>query len=131
MSKFRLNKNSVFSIGGNAITCITDVTFDEAVDTYVSECEDADGVKPQIDGGIVVSGSLTYEIEADGVTVLNYLEPFDSGAWIFQPNGTTATHLKITSTNIQISGRSISTSRTGLTTGTASFVCDNLVVTSN
>lgn len=131
MAKIRLNKNSVFSIAGNAITCITDVTFDEAVDTYVSECEDANGVKPQIDGGIVVSGSLTYELETDDVTVLNYAAPFDSGAWIFQPNGTTATHLKITSTNIQISGRGIAASRKGLVTGSATFVCDDLTVTSN
>ena len=130
MSKFRLNTNSVFTIGGNAITCVTAVDFDEAVDTYISECEDANGIKSQVAGGITVTGSLTYELETEGVTVLNYLEPFDSGAWVFGPNGTTGTHIKFTSTNIQISGRSIATSRTGLVTATANFVCDDLTVTS-
>lgn len=129
MSKFRLNKDSVFTIGGNAITCVTEVTFDEAVDVYTSECEDSDRIKPQVVGGTVVTGSLTYEIEEDGVTVFNYLEPFDSGALVFGPNGTTATYLKLTSTNIQISGRSFNASRTGLGTGTATFTCDNLTVT--
>lgn len=132
MAKFVLNSDSVFSIGGNALTCVTEVSLDESVNDIVAECFGADGYVEHVLAGITVSGSLTLELETDDVTILGYIAPKTSGALIFQPNGTTIGDIKITSTNLQITQRTpFSGSRSGLGTATAGFVCDDLTIAAN
>jgi hypothetical protein len=131
MSKFVLNSNSVLSIGANAITCVTTVTTDESVDDIIAECFGADGYKEHVLAGTNVTGSFTFEAEADDVDILGYIAPKTAGALILQPNGATAGDIKITSTNLQITQRSFTVSRGGLATGTASFVCDDLTIAAN
>lgn len=128
MANFRLNDSSVFTIGGNTVDCVTEVSLDESVDTYISNCEGTSNHRPVVLGAIQVTGTITFEIESDDDTKLGYVAPATNGAWVFQPNGTTSTDLEITSTNIQITSRNFSASRTALTTGTAGFVCDDLTV---
>lgn len=126
MAKFALNDTSVFSIGGNALTCVIDVTLDDSVDVLVSECFSSTDFKEHILAGRTVSGSFNQEVADDDVTQLTYTVPKTSGAMILRPAGPTAGDIAITSTNMQITGRSISASRGGLAANSVTFVCDDI-----
>lgn len=128
MAKFRLSNDSVFTIGGSAVTCVTDIEFSEDADVYFSDCDDASGYKEPVVGGIQVTGNLTMEYNADDNTVLGYFDPQDSGALVFGPNGTTSGDLKIEATTLTVTNRQIRASRTGLSTASCSFVCDDFTV---
>ena len=126
--KFRRSDASTFSIGGNALTCVLDVDYDESVDVLWSDCDDASGDKTPVTGGIQTTGTLTQEVADDDVVQLGYTSGKTSGALIDQPAGITGGDVKITATKIIITGRQIRTSRTGLGTVSASFVCSDLVI---
>ena len=126
MAKFALNDTSVFSIGGNALTCVIDVSLDDSVDVLVSECFGATDFKEQILAGRTVSGSFNQEVADDDVAQLVFTVPKTAGAMILRPAGNTAGDLAITSTNMQITGRSIGVSRGGLAVNNVSFVCDDV-----
>lgn len=127
MAKFRLNANSVFTIGGNTIACVTEVSIDDSVDDYVSRCAGL-GTTEHIPGQITVTGSGSFEIEQDAATELGYLAPGTTGALVLRPNGTTSGDLDITSTNLTVLSRSMAFSSTGLSTGSFTFACDDLTI---
>jgi len=126
--KFRRSNSSVFSIGGNVLTCVLDVDYDEAVDVYWSDCDDATSEKTPVAGGIQTSGTLTQEIADDDTTQLGYTSPTTSGALVDQPNGAVQNDINIAGT-ISITGRQIRTSRTGLSTVSCNFVCAGITIT--
>jgi hypothetical protein len=128
MAKFRLNPASVFTIGGNAIACVTEVTIDEAADDYMSNCS-GQTFRTHVDGMVNVTGSANFEIETDDVTELGYIEPGDNGALVLRPAGITAGMINIASTNLIVLSRSVTFSSTGLATGSFTFVCDDLAIT--
>ena len=129
MTKFTLNNNSVFSIGGNAITCVTTITIDQAVDDIISECFGADSYKEHVLAGINITGSFTMELESDDDTVLGYFAPKTSGAMVLQPYNAVAASIQYTSTNMQITGRTpLTASRSGLSTASGTFVLDDLTI---
>lgn len=128
MAKFRLSKDSVLTINSQTIICVTDVTLDQAVDTFISECEDTNSFKAQILGGMTIGGTLTYEVEAVSATMLGYLAPKVAGAFLLQPADDTAGNIQITALDCRITGRSLATSRTGLVTGTGTFVLNDITV---
>lgn len=130
MAKFRLNSNSVFTIGANTIACVTGVTLDEVTDDFISNCMENTS-KQHVYGLVDISGTIDYEIDTDGNTELGYVAPGTTGAMVFQPNGTTSGDLDIDSTNITILTRNIVTSSTGLTTGSSNFVADDLTIGAN
>lgn len=131
MAKFRLSKDSVLTVNSQTITCATEFTLDEAADSYISECEDSNYYKPQVVGGKLINGTITIEVEHTGNAMLGYLAPRVTGALLFQPNGTGVGDIKISANAIFITGRSLSTSRTGLTTATCSFFLNDLTVEGN
>ena len=129
MTKFALDSTSVFSIGGNAITCVTDITIDESVDDLISQCFGSDSVKAHVLAGINITGSFNIELENYDVTMLGYLAPKTSGALILQPAGPTVGNIALTSTNLQITGRTpIQASRSGLGVASGTFVLDDLTI---
>jgi hypothetical protein len=125
MAKFRLNPDSVFEIDDGEVPCPTSISFDESVDTYISECAGAT-TKEHVLGSIVVTGSFSGEV--DNNEVLGAVEPGTAGELLLQPYDTTPGNLQITSDNIQITSRSLALSSTGLTTYTCNFVCDDLTI---
>lgn len=127
MAKFRLNPSSVFQIDEEDVPCPTSIDFDESLDNYISECA-GQTVKENVLGSLVVSGSFSGEVENDDVTNLTYVAPGVAGPLLLQPYDTTAGNIQIVSDNLQITGRSIATSSTGLTTYTCTFVCDDFTV---
>ena len=131
MAKFRMSNDSVLSIGGNAITCVTDIEFSENADVYFSRCDDANGYFEPVVGGIQVTGTATFELETDDVTVLGYIDPLTSGALICQPNGTTSGDIKITATTMTINSRDMRYSRSDMATGQFGFTLDGLTIAAN
>ena len=125
--KFRRSNVSVFSIGGNVLTCVTDVDYDESVDVYWSDCDDATSEKTPVAGGIQTTGSLTQELADDDVTQLGYTSPTTSGALVDQPNGAVSNDINIAGT-MTISGRQIRTSRTGLSIVSCNFVTSGITI---
>jgi hypothetical protein len=127
MAKFRLGSTAVFTIATNAVPCPTSFSMDRNMDVYVSECATGT-VKEHVLGDIVVSGSFSGEIAADGVTALTYIAPKVSGALLFQPAGNGGGNLQIVSSDFKITSRSLSASTTGLTTYTCNFVMNQITV---
>ena len=126
MAKFAINDTSTLVFNSNSLTCLIDVTLDDSVDTIVSECFGATDFKEQILAGRTVSGSLTQEIADDDVTQLTYTVPKTAGTLVFEPAGSTTGDIRITSTNMQITVRSLSLSRSGLLQNSVTFVCDDV-----
>ena len=112
--KFRRSNSSVASIGGSALTCVLDVSYDEQGDVYVSDCDDANGKKAQVLGGIVRTGTLTAEVNDTDEAQLELIDPGSTGAWIDQPYG--ASGVKWTATAVTVVSRSYVSSRNNLTT---------------
>ena len=131
MAKFRLSTVSVLSVNSQTITCVGEFSLDESVDVYVSECESSAYNKPQILGGKAINGSITIELEHTGSAMLGYLAPRVTGALLCQPNGTGVGDLKFSATVMTITGRSLSTSRTGLVTVTCPFFLNDLLIEGN
>lgn len=125
MAKFRLNPSSVFQIDDEDIPCPTSISFDESVDTYISECAAAT-TKEHVLGGVVISGSFSGEVENN--EVLGDVAPGVTGTLLLQPYDTTPANIQITSLVLQITSRSTSMSSTGLTSYTCNFVCDDLTI---
>jgi hypothetical protein len=95
---------------------VLDVSYDEQADVYVSDCDDANAEKEQITGGIVRTGTLTAELENDDEAQLELTDVNSSGAWIDQPNGTTAGDIQWTATTATVQSRQPVSSRNNLTT---------------
>lgn len=128
MAKFRLSSVSVLTIGGDAPPCVVSIDFDESADDYISDCITQATYKEHVLGLVNVTGTLNFEIDLAGSAAVIDVAPKVAGALIFYPTGNVATNLSITSTNLQITGRSMAFSGTGLATGSASFVCDDLTI---
>lgn len=127
MAKFRLNPASVFTIAGQTVPCPTTITIDDVADDYVSECA-ALAAKEHVLGQRNISGSFSGEVESAGAASLAYIAVGVSGALVLRPASTTVGDIGITSTKLQITGRSLTTSTTGLTTYNCTFVCDDLTI---
>lgn len=127
MAKFRIGSTAVFTIATQAVPCPTSFVLDESMDDYISDCA-TNAVKQHVLGAKNVTGSFSGEVEDNGVVALGYVAPGVSGALNFQPAGTTTGFITITSTKIQITGRSFNTSATGLTTFTCQFVLDDITI---
>lgn len=130
MAKFALNSNSVFSLGGNALTCLLSADLSETVDTFMSMCA-GQTYKQTITGLKEASVTVNFEVNADDDTLLGNYAVGEAGAVVFQPNGTTVGDLDITSTNGTVVDLSISTSSSGLTTGTVTINLDDLTIGAN
>ena len=125
MAKFRLNPTSVFEIDDEDVPCPTSISFDESVDTYISECAAAT-TKEHVLGSVVITGSFSGEVEND--ELLGDVAPGVTGTLLLQPFDTTPANIQITSLVLQITSRSLAMSSTGLTTYTCNFVCDDLKI---
>jgi len=112
--KFRRSNDSVASIGGDALTCVLDVSYDEQGDVLVSDCDNAAGKKAQVLGGIVRTGTLTAEVESNDEAQLELIDPGNTGAWIDRPYG--ASGVEWTATAVTVSNRRFVSSRNNLTT---------------
>ena len=115
MAKFRRSASSVCSIGGSALTCVLDVTYDQSGDVLVSDCDGSDLEKEQVFGGITETGTMTAEVASSDEAQLELIDVGSSGAWIDQPAGPTATYIQWTGTATVASRRFVS-SRGSLTT---------------
>ena len=122
--KFRRSNNSVASIGGSALTCVLDVSYDEQADVYVSDCDDANAKKDQVVGGIVRTGTLTAEVNDTDEAQLELIDPGSTGAWIDQPYR--ATGMKWTATAVTVASRRYASSRSNLTTYEIGLIFDGL-----
>lgn len=124
MASFVLDSNTVLTIGGNAITCATEITIDEVHDVYWAEC---DGT-PVLKEYAKATGSLTVELSKDSNTQVGYLDPGPQStqALVLQPAGSTATYQDIDATHIEFSARSPRYSRTGVATMVCPFVLTGL-----
>jgi len=116
MAKFRRSSASVCSIGGSALTCVLDVTYDQAGDVLVSDCDGADLEKEQVFGGIVETGTLTAELATSDEAQLELIDVGSTGAWIDQPAGATATYIQWTATLATVASRRFVSSRGSLAT---------------
>lgn len=127
MAKFRLNSNSVFTMGGNAIPCVTDISIDTAADDYVAECMGSTS-KEHVAGLTDITGSFSGLVEATGATLMNYVQTGDSGAMVLNPAGTTTGQLTLTSTMMTIISFSMTMSTKGLTAYSCNFVLNDLTI---
>lgn len=130
MAKFRLNSASVLTLGGNALSCLTSADVSEAVDTFLSECV-GQTYKATITGLKTATMTINGEIETDDVSELENFALGDSGALIFQPNGTTAGDIKISSTKATVVGRNITTSGGALSAVSITLNLDDLTLAAN
>lgn len=128
-SKFILDDSSTITIGGDAITCFTEIEFDESADTFFAQCAGASGApKEPVVGMSQITGTITAELKDDDVTMAGYLAVGASGALVCYPRGNVLTYLKIASTALTISGRQIRLSSGGLATISAPFVMKDLTL---
>lgn len=130
MSKFVLNSNSVFTLGGNSFACLLSGDFSESVDTILSSCV-GDGYKETIYSLKTATLTVSGELETDDVTAINDFDIGTSGAVVFQPNGTTVGDIKISSTNGVVVSRDISVSSSGLATLSATINLDDVTIAAN
>ena len=130
MSKFRLNSASVFTLGGNALSCLTSADVSESIDTLMSECV-GQTYKATIVGLKTATKTVSGELENDDVAELGYFDPGDNGAIVFQPNGTTAGDIKITSTKGTVVSRDISTAGGSLTAVSITINLDDVTIAAN
>ncbi len=130
MSKFRLNSASVFTLGGNALSCLTSADVSESIDTLMSECV-GQTYKATITGLKTATVTVSGEIENDDVTELGNFAPATSGALVFQPNGTTAGDIKITSTKATVVSRDITTAGGSLSAVSITLNLDDLTLAAN
>ena len=131
-AKFRRSNDSVASIGGNVLTCVLDVAYDQQGNVLVSDCDDANAEKDQILGGIVETGTLTAEVNDDDETQMGYIDIGTTGAWIDQPAGSTVTFMQWTATTATVTSRRYVSSRNNLTTyevGLIFSVLDHAAIT--
>ena len=126
MAKFRRSNDSVCSIGGSALTCVIDVSYDEQADVYISDCDDANAKKEQVSGGIVRTGTMVAEVATDDEAQLELIDPGSSGAWIDRPNGATAGDIEWTATAATVSSRQFVSSRNNLATYTIGLIFSGL-----
>ena len=130
MSKFVLNSNTVFTLGGNSFACLVSVDFSETVDTMLSECV-GDGYKETVYGLKSATMTVSGELETDDVTAIGNFDLGTSGALVFQPNGTTLGDIKISSTNAVVVSRDISTSSSSMSTLTVTLNLDDVTIAAN
>lgn len=129
MAKFT-GADMTLTIGGNALTCLQSVETDERIDVYQVACAAATD-KENVAGLKSSRMSVTFALETDDVTVLNYVEPGDTGAIVFKPNGAVMGSIQIDATASIVSGRRISSPVEGFVFCTAEIECDDLAVTAH
>lgn len=133
MAKFRLNPDTVFelTVPGDPfpvtydIPCPTSISFDEAVDVFISDCA-ANAVKEHVLGALVATGSFSGEVEND--EELELVEPTVVGEMLLQPMGDVVGDIQIVSETLSITSRSVAVSSTGLTTYTCNFVMEDITI---
>jgi len=133
MAKFRLNPDTVFelTVPGDPdpvtydIPCPTTVSFEEALDVFISECA-ANTVKERVLGALSVTGSFSGEVENDAD--LELVEPGVSGELLLQPMGEVEANIEISSETFEIISRSVAMSSTGLTTYTCNFAMYDITI---
>lgn len=127
MAKFRLNSASVFTLGGNALSCLVSADVSETIDTLMSECV-GQTYKTTVTGLKTATITVSGEIETNDVTALNNFEIGDSGAVVFSPAGITAGMITITSTNGTVVSRDITTSGGSLAAVSVTINLDSLTI---
>ena len=130
MAKFRLNTNSVFSIGGNALTCLVSADVSESLSEIMSNCAGAAFQEP-VAGLKTATITVNFELENDDVTVYNYVSTGSTGAIVFQPNGTTTGDIKVTATDSLVNARNMTTSSTGLSAASCTIRLHDITVAAN
>lgn len=126
---FILDEKSTFSVNGNAITCMTEISFDETADVYFGSCGVAAGAgRAPIVGTKRVTGTVTFEPSKTDTTLIGYVDIGVSGALLCYPQGNTSTYQKISATTMYITGRQIRISSSGVPTVVANFAADGLTV---
>jgi hypothetical protein len=129
MAKFT-GADMTLTIGGNAITCLQSVETDERLDVYQVSC--AGGTNKENVGGLKSSRmSITFAVETDDVTVLNYVEPGDTGAVVFKPHGAVMGDIQIDATASIVSGRRLSSPVEGIVIASAEIELDSLAITAH
>jgi hypothetical protein len=130
MAKFRLNTDTIFEFTTfdtvpvtYDVPCPTGITFDETMDTYISDCA-ANAVKQHVLGAVNITGSFSGEVEND--EDLTLVEPGTEVELLLQPTGLVVGNLQITADLLKITGRSVAMSSTGLTTYTCNFVMHDI-----
>jgi hypothetical protein len=96
MAKFRLNSSSVFTLGGNAVPCPVSADLAVSSETFKSMCA-GQTVKETVYGLQEVTMTVNGELEADSSDFTTNFAVGAAGAIVFQPNGTTAGDMDITS----------------------------------
>lgn len=131
MAKFRLNSNSVFSIGGNAVTCLTSADFSQSLNAIMSECA-GNAFQETVAGLKNATITVNFELSNNDVTLLGNVALGTNGAIVFQPNGTTVGDIKVSSTSGTIvDGPNITTSTSGLTAASITVNLDNVTIAAN
>lgn len=92
----RLSADSIISIGGTALTCVTDASIAVSGTSHVSKCEDANGFVDAIAGSKTAKLSLSGELGDEDVSELTTLEA--GGALVLQPSGNVSGKLEYTGT---------------------------------
>lgn len=126
MPYFRLNNSSAIAVGAQSFASVTEINFDEVVDSYFSE----------VDGSVVLSdtrrvtGSMVFEVETDDITVINAVTPGPATAGALDADlaNSTAGNINVASTNLQFTQRTLRAARNGLATVSAQFVMDDMTI---
>lgn len=127
MAKFRLNSASVFTLASNSLSCLVSADVSESIDTLMSECV-GQTYKTTVVGLKTATITVSGEIDASDVAALGYFDLGDSGALTFQPAGTTAGMIKITSTKATVVSRDITTSGGSLAAVSITLNLDDLTL---
>jgi hypothetical protein len=130
MAKFRLNSASVFTLGGNSFTCLVSADVSETVEKFLSNCA-GQTYKEAVFGLQEATISVNGEIETDDVALINNFALKTNGALNFQPNGTTAGDIAITSTSATVEARTLGFSSNGLSPISVTLHLDDMTVAAN
>lgn len=130
MARFALGENSVFTLDGNSIPCLTSADTSETIDNFLSMCA-GEEYKSTVTGKKQATITLNFEVDNDDVTFLNDFAVGASGAMVFQPNGTTAGDIKYSSTNATVVDRNEAYTTSGYGTGTVTINLDDLTIAAN
>jgi hypothetical protein len=127
MAKFRLNSASVLTLDSNAVPCPVSVDLAVSTETFKSMCA-GQTVKETVYGLQEVTMTVNGELEADSADFSSNFAIGAAGALVFQPNGTTAGDMDITSTNATVTAFNISSGAGALTSYSMTLNLDDLTV---
>jgi len=129
MAKFKLAADAL-TFGGTTLTCLQSVDISADASAIEIECAGATA-KEKLAGLPSYTLNFSGALETDDVTLLNAIQPNDTGAVTLDPAGKAATTIDISSTNGTVTSFSVSFPANGFAVYSGSIGLDDFTVAAN